>query len=739
MTTSNQASFASTTKQHASFHESRFPTFADDELLNTKTIVLTGNDAEQKRQEIREYFHKTFTLYERLFECLASDKAFYQRGTPLRHPLIFYYGHTAVFYINKLHVAKLIPERLDATLESMVAIGVDEMSWDDLDENHYDWPTPQAVKAYRDQVRQVVDDFIQTTPISLPIRWDDPLWIVMMGIEHERIHLETSSVLIRQLPIEFVKPHPLFKDNQKTGTPAVNSLLPVEGQTVTQEKTHENPLYGWDNEYGSLTTQVQSFQASQYLVSNHEFLEFVRDNGYGNASLWDKEGWAWVEFSKAEHPTFWIKKGEQFLYRTMTQIIPMPWDWPVDVNYLEAKAFCEWKKRQTGKPIRLPTEAEWYCLRNEIDTDQPYWQTAPGNINLEHGASACSIDRFKTQCENGSVFYDVIGNVWQWTETPIDGFTGFEIHPVYDDFSTPTFDGKHNLIKGGSYFSTGNYAIKDSRYAFRRHFFQHAGFRYVESDAEVSTATNPYETDEQVSQYLEFHYGQAFFGVENFAKACAQLCIDNAKKHLSIDFAQSRALDLGCAVGRSSFELATLFNHVDALDFSARFIAAATELKEKGVKRYTIRDEGDLFSFYETRLADMQLNDTAHRCHFLQGDACNLNEKFSQYHLVFAGNLIDRLYEPEKFLGEIHQRIESQGLLILTSPYTWLEEFTPKDKWIGGYKRDGENYTTLDGLKDILGKHFDMVESPQDVPFVIRETARKFQHTYSQMTVWQKK
>ena len=44
--------------------------------------------------------------------------------------------------------------------------------------------------------------------------------------------------------------------------------------------------------------------------------------------------------------------------------IAMPWDWPVEVNYLEAKAFCNWKAKQTGLPIRLPTEDEWYRLRD---------------------------------------------------------------------------------------------------------------------------------------------------------------------------------------------------------------------------------------------------------------------------------------------------------------------------------------------------------------------------------------
>jgi len=333
-------------------------------------------------------------------------------------------------------------------------------------------------------------------------------------------------------------------------------------------------------------------------------------------------------------------------------------------------------------------------------------------------------------------FYDVIGNVWQWSETPIDGYPGFKVHPVYDDFSTPTFDGKHNMIKGGCFISTGNYAIKDSRYAFRRHFFQHAGFRYIESDAAVDIQGNPYETDELVSQYLEFHYGDEYFGVPNFAKACADICIAEAK---AAGINHSKALDLGCAVGRSSFELAGYFEHVDALDFSARFISAAVELQTAGIKRYTIRDEGELVSFRETQLASLDLDATADRCLFMQGDACNLNEKYSGYDLVFAGNLIDRLYSPEQFLSMIHERMNAGGLLILTSPYTWLEDFTERENWLGGFKDNvGENFTTLDGLKKVLNGHFDLLGEPREVPFVIRETKRKFQHTLSELTVWKK-
>ena len=178
------------------------------DAIKTRTTLLDQGTAEEKRAEVLEYFHKSCDLYESLYDCLDGDEAFYARANPLRHPLIFYYGHTAVFYINKLNVAKFIDERIDPTLESSLAIGVDEMSWDDLNERAYEWPTPATVKQYRDKMRSVVDNFIKTCEVTLPIKWEDPLWIGMMGIEHERIHLETSSVLIRELPLDKVQPHP---------------------------------------------------------------------------------------------------------------------------------------------------------------------------------------------------------------------------------------------------------------------------------------------------------------------------------------------------------------------------------------------------------------------------------------------------------------------------------------------------------------------------------------------------
>lgn len=731
-------------------------------LAPTRTVLLTATSGAadpvaEKRAEIRRAFHATCELYERLFALIRDDASYYVRHEPLRHPLIFYYAHPAVFFVNKLTAGRFLPARVDARLEAMMAVGVDEMSWDDLNAAHYDWPAVQAVRDYRAAMRQAVDAFICSMPLELPIGWDSPAWVILMGIEHERIHLETSSVIMRMMPLEELRrgdelsaeERRLWRSCPDHGLPPANEWLPMPAQTVRLGKRADDATYGWDNEYGSEEVALPPFRAGRRLVSNGEFLEFVRAGGYGTPAWWTEEGRGWLDYTRAEHPRFWRRAGRDYRQRNLLEEIPLPRDWPVEVNCLEAQAYCSWLAAETGEHVLLPTEAHWQALRALVPGDQPTWGgadgsgRAPGNINLEYFASSCPVTMFPHHAagpgDRGAAdggFTDIVGNVWQWTRTPIMPLRGFEIHPLYDDFSVPTFDGRHNLIKGGSWISTGNEALASARYAFRRHFFQHAGFRTVveERGNEAATAgSRLYETDQLVTQYLEFHYGPEALGVPNFPRACVAATMPR----VPID-RRHRCLDIGCSVGRSAFEFARHFAHVDAVDFSARFIQSGVRLQEGGELHYEVPTEGELTVPRATSLERLGLADVGERVAFMQGDACNLRPLYAGYDLVFAGNLIDRLYDPALFLADIARRIEPGGLLVVTSPYTWLEEYTPKEKWLGGRRTGGEPLTTFDGLAEALGGGFELVHR-QDVPFVIRETARKHQHSVADMTVWRRR
>jgi 5-histidylcysteine sulfoxide synthase len=482
---------------------------ANQLLSAVKTINLNvGSCAQSKRIEIYEAFKNHYELYESLFS-IVKDEAHFVRADRLRHPLIFYLGHTAAFYVNKLVLSNVLreEERVDPVIEDLVAVGVDEMSWDDLLPDGFPWPSVPKMKEFRNTVKELVTDVILNRidlQANAVIGWDHPFWAIIMGIEHERIHLETTAVLIRQLPLHHLqKPqnaHILSNvcPNWRSRIEDVPEIRFVEVQggdvylgrslgenqwNVLDKENGKSSVYGWDNEYGFHHSNVNSFKATNFIVSNAEWLKFMDDGGYENQKYWSEEGWGWVQFIKPEHPLFWIKSGDSYVLRHLFSVSEsMPWDWPVEVNALEANAYCRWFSEKSGSYTRLPTEDEWNLL---LKRNSPYKTSGsddvdeflPQNVNIafQKYASTTPIDAYRT-----GNYYDVCGNVWQWTKTPTYPFEKFDVHPIYLDFTTPTYDDKHNIIKGGSWITTGNEATRYSRYAFRRHFFQFAGFRMVQ-------------------------------------------------------------------------------------------------------------------------------------------------------------------------------------------------------------------------------------------------------------------
>ncbi|MBN2824792.1 MAG: 5-histidylcysteine sulfoxide synthase [Campylobacterales bacterium] len=604
-----------------------------------KPISLLPITLNATKEEIREYFHNSYDLFESLFTIFSEDSVFYRKSEPTRHPMIFYFGHTAVFYINKLMLGGVIQSRINPEFESLFAIGVDEMSWDDMNANRFGHIKVDDVWAYRNEVRQVVDKLICDLPLTTPITMESPWWIILMGIEHERIHIETSSVLHRQMPIEFIKPNltqfPIADDREAPK----NYLVEIEGKAVQLGKESNHHLYGWDNEYGTQKESVESFQASAYLVSNAEFMEFVLDGGYEKSEYWSEEGLKFLEIRKTTHPVFWIPTDEGYRYRAFVSEIEMPLSFPVDVNYLEAQAFCNWKSQKEGIEYSLPSEAQYrVMLENEGVEDVPNFDDTQANINFAHYFSSTPVNafRFKT-------LYDVVGNVWQWSSSYIDGFEGFEVHPIYDDFSTPTFDTKHNLIKGGSWASTGNELMKHSRYAFRRHFYQHAGFRYI-----VSSQNQEYEKehiiiDRSVAKSCEANY--QYYNLSD---------IEFISQFIPQD---ASILNIGCSTGRSSFELSKVAKHITGIDFSARFISVAIQMQEQGSIQYLYNDE---VQTVEAKAFNWDMS----KCEFWQGDASNLNPNFKNFDVVIALK-VDRLYNPRGFLEDIKNRLKRNGVVVI--------------------------------------------------------------------------
>ncbi|WP_338684565.1 putative 4-mercaptohistidine N1-methyltransferase [Haloferula helveola] len=240
--------------------------------------------------------------------------------------------------------------------------------------------------------------------------------------------------------------------------------------------------------------------------------------------------------------------------------------------------------------------------------------------------------------------------------------------------------------------------------------------------------SNPYESDKLLSEYLLFHYGTAEEILPEDTPAGMADALDFAvrtQRHFSADEA-SRGLDLGCAVGRSSYEMSRSCGEVIGIDFSHAFVDAATALRDAPLP-YRRLDEGHGWTPLEARLPDG--TDPSRVC-FEQGDAMNLRDDLGDFDRVHAANLLCRLPEPERLLDRLPSLVRPGGELILATPCTWLGEFTPPENWPDG--------PTLDWLQRHLDPSFELL-STRDEPFLIRETARKFQWTSSQLSLWRRR
>jgi putative 4-mercaptohistidine N1-methyltranferase len=245
-----------------------------------------------------------------------------------------------------------------------------------------------------------------------------------------------------------------------------------------------------------------------------------------------------------------------------------------------------------------------------------------------------------------------------------------------------------------------------------------------------------YETDQLLDQYLLFHYGTAEdqmpfpFGPRE-ARSFPVRCVSEFLPSIG---RRTRALDLGCAVGRSTFELSRWADEVIGIDRSHNFIQAAQSIGETGRIRFRRLEEGTIYSQIERQLpGDL----AGRRVRFEVGDALNLRSDLGEFDLLLTANLIDRVPSPTRLLDQLGALTQPGGYLILTSPFTWLEEFTPRKEWLTNVDGAMEQ-TTFDAIRTRLTPRFELLTT-KELPFLIREHARKYQWSVAHGSLWRRR
>jgi gamma-glutamyl hercynylcysteine S-oxide synthase len=439
-----------------------------------------------------------------LFALVRPD-SLYERPIAERHRIIFYIGHLEAFDWNLLHDRVLGMKSFHPEFDRLFAFGIDPVSGGLPNDQPSEWPSIAVVQEYVRKIRvaldeKLVDAFADPHP---PTSEGFSLTTLLnVAIEHRLMHAETLAYMLHQLPpdrkIRQAEPPAVVTP------PVVHGSVEIPAGSVTLGLPRTSGTFGWDNEYEAHTVNVPAFAIDRFKVTNRQYLGFINAGGYETRPFWSDIGncndddWNWKSARGISHPAFWEREGNQWLYRTMFDEVPLPLDWPVYVSQAEAKAYARW----AGK--RLPTEAEWQraAYGTARGDEQIKIPTLPppkgGEIRMyphyTRGEQAPDATRGNfdftrwnpvpvnafPQGQSAFGVHGMVGNGWEWTSTEFAPFPGFEPFPFYRGYSADFFDGKHFVMKGGSARTAACMLRPTFRNWFQAHYqFIYTGFRCV--------------------------------------------------------------------------------------------------------------------------------------------------------------------------------------------------------------------------------------------------------------------
>jgi ergothioneine biosynthesis protein EgtB len=337
-------------------------------------------------------------------------------------------------------------------------------------------PTVRATVAYRNRIDELMLEFLE----SLETQRDAEtiLRLVRLGLEHEMQHQELLVYDIKHLLCDLydaeAKPPP-------TSVKPVCGMVEIAGgmfwlgHGIPGDDGDTSSNFAFDNEKPVHQVFLQDFAIERALVSNGDYLEFIRDNGYQDFRWWFSEGWEVVNREQWRAPLYWEAHDGKWMIRDFSglHLAESKAGEPVShVSFYEASAFAKW----AGK--RLPTESEWEksatCSASENQRRSFPWgddpiDTAKANLLENAHWGVTPIGAFPAgQSSYGC--HQMIGDVWEWTTSDYVPYPGFKSE--FDEYNDKWFVNQ-KVLRGGS-FATPQVHIRSTY----RNFF-HANERWM--------------------------------------------------------------------------------------------------------------------------------------------------------------------------------------------------------------------------------------------------------------------
>jgi len=428
----------------------------------TGSIAATATPTATRIVEaLQEARRRTFALI-----ASVSDDDLERVHSPLMSPLAWDLAHIAAYedlwLVHRYGERPLLREDLAAMYDA--------------------FETPRAVRGDLPllgpaQAREYMEEVRARTLEVIDERGIDDGLLHEMVLRHEHQHDETmiqTLMLARLDGYELAgrRPMPDFRRPPATGL----DMVEIAAGECTIGATPDG--FAYDNERPRHRTDVRGYLIGRTPVTNASYLTFVEGGGYQRREWWSDEGWAWKQEYDITRPGAWTE--ELDAEWRLGGLEPLHPDRPVvHVSWFEADAFA----RAHG--ARLPTEVEWekaatWDEDNGVARRYPWGNRRPvadQHANLDHrGCGTAPVDAYP----QGSSPYGclgMIGDVWEWTGSLFDGYSGFVAHP-YKEYSEVFFGTHYRVLRGGSWATRTRVATSTFRnwdYPQRRQIF--SGFR----------------------------------------------------------------------------------------------------------------------------------------------------------------------------------------------------------------------------------------------------------------------
>lgn len=415
--------------------------------------MLTSAPSAMDRAYLAQWYRKNRERTAGVF-ALVRDDAFYDRPIPLRHPFVFYEGHIPAFSDLVLNVRGLGETPIDATLQRLFERGIDPASLDAAKgHDRSDWPDRARVAAFAAQCDRRILESLESAAIENPkvpslVRGQAAYTI----LEHEAMHQETTTYIVHQL--DEAQKRSMRGEHVDNPVP-FNEVRSIDAGVATLGADRDEIPFGWDNEFDTQQVDVPAFGIATYPVTNADWLRFVADGG--------------------PIPHFWRRVDGQWLLRLLGETLPLPLSWPAYVTHRQATAYAQWAA------ARLPTEAEYHraAFGTPSGEERAFpWGAEPpapqrGNFDFQR----FDPEPVNAHPEGNSAWgvADLIGNGWEWTQTPFAPLPGFQPMASYPQYSADFFDGRHYVMKGASPVTPRELI----RRSFRNWFYDDYPFMYA--------------------------------------------------------------------------------------------------------------------------------------------------------------------------------------------------------------------------------------------------------------------